>query len=117
MDKERLWAATDNTKSNSKGMDPNMKSDDRGDPLATSPVSVLPKFQTVQQLKRDKITSKQLLWLYSIMLTATVVKLALCFSCRSSGNKIVHSYAEDHYFDVVTTIVGLVAAVLGDKYY
>ena len=24
---------------------------------------------------------------------------------------------QDHYFDVVTNVVGLVAAVLGDKYY
>ena len=24
---------------------------------------------------------------------------------------------QDHYFDVVTNVVGLIAAVLGDKYY
>ncbi|XP_062167246.1 metal tolerance protein 4-like isoform X2 [Alnus glutinosa] len=77
--------------------------------------------QAVEQLIKDKpsekMTSEQLVWLYAIMLTATGVKLALWFYCRSSGNKIVRAYAMDHYFDVVTNIVGLVAAVLGDKFY
>ncbi|XP_019224128.1 PREDICTED: metal tolerance protein 4-like isoform X2 [Nicotiana attenuata] len=54
----------------------------------------------------------------AIMATlATVVKLALWLYCRSSGNNIVRAYAKDHYFDVVTNVVGLVAAVLGDKFY
>ncbi|KAJ7971419.1 Metal tolerance protein [Quillaja saponaria] len=77
--------------------------------------------EAVEQLIKDKpsekMTSDQLIWLYGIMLTATGVKLCLWFYCRSSGNKIVRAYAEDHYFDVVTNIVGLVAAVLGDKFY
>lgn len=64
-----------------------------------------------------KMNSEQLVWLYSIMLFATVVKLALWLYCRTSGNKIVRAYAKDHYFDVITNVVGLVAAVLGDKYY
>jgi len=57
------------------------------------------------------------LWLYSIMIFATVVKLALWLYCRTSGNKIVRAYAKDHYFDVVTNVVGLAAAVLGDRFY
>lgn len=77
--------------------------------------------QAVEQLIKDepseKMTSNQLVWLYAIMLTATGVKLILWLYCRSSGNKIVRAYAKDHYFDVVTNVVGLVAAVLGDKYY
>ncbi|KAE8125318.1 hypothetical protein FH972_020142 [Carpinus fangiana] len=77
--------------------------------------------QAVEQLIKDepseKMTSEQLVWLYAIMLTATGVKLALWFYCRSSGNTIVRAYAKDHYFDVVTNIVGLVAAVLGDEFY
>lgn len=77
--------------------------------------------QAVEQLIKDepsdKMNSEQLLWLYSIMLSATAVKLALWFYCRSSGNKIVRAYAKDHYFDVITNVVGLVAAVLGDKFY
>ncbi|RDX99605.1 Metal tolerance protein 4, partial [Mucuna pruriens] len=75
----------------------------------------------VQQLignsPAEKMTTEQLIWLYSIMIFATVVKLILWLYCRSSGNKIVRAYADDHHFDVVTNVVGLVAAVLGDKYY
>ncbi|KAL5563379.1 hypothetical protein UlMin_033126 [Ulmus minor] len=77
--------------------------------------------QAVEQLIKDepseKMSSKQLVWLYSIMLSATAIKLALWIYCKSSGNKIVRAYADDHYFDVITNVVGLVAAVLADKYY
>ncbi|XP_062221829.1 metal tolerance protein 3-like [Phragmites australis] len=76
--------------------------------------------QAVEQLvgnkPGEKMTMEQLIWLYSIMLSATAVKLALWLYCRSSGNSIVRAFAKDHYFDVVTNIVGLVAAVLGDKF-
>lgn len=87
--------------------------------MATLGFQVL--IQAVEQLVEAeaaaKMTSDQLIWLYSIMLTATAVKLALWFYCRSSGNTIVRAYAKDHYFDVVTNVVGLVAAVLGDMFY
>ncbi|XVF04570.1 hypothetical protein REPUB_Repub05bG0095400 [Reevesia pubescens] len=77
--------------------------------------------QAVEQLIEDKpsekMSSGQLAWLYTIMLSATVVKLALWIYCKSSSNKIVQAYAKDHYFDVVTNVVGLLAAVLGDKFY
>ncbi|PON65164.1 Cation efflux protein [Parasponia andersonii] len=77
--------------------------------------------QAVEQLVKDepseKMSSDQLVWLYSIMIFATVVKLVLWVYCKSSGNKIVRAYAKDHYFDVVTNVVGLVAAVLADKFY
>ncbi|CAA3021014.1 metal tolerance protein 4-like isoform X2 [Olea europaea var. sylvestris] len=77
--------------------------------------------QAVEQLIKaepsGKMSSYQLIWLYVIMLTATGVKLVLWIYCRSSGNKIVRAYAKDHYFDVVTNVVGLIAAVLGDKFY
>uniref|UniRef100_A0A0E0K5U2 Uncharacterized protein n=1 Tax=Oryza punctata TaxID=4537 RepID=A0A0E0K5U2_ORYPU len=73
--------------------------------------------QLVENKAGEKMTSEQLIWLYSIMLSATVVKLALYIYCRSSGNSIVRAYAKDHYFDVVTNVVGLVAAVLGDKFF
>ncbi|XP_021812859.1 metal tolerance protein 4-like isoform X2 [Prunus avium] len=76
--------------------------------------------QALEQLIKDKpsekMTSENLILLYAIMLTATGVKLVLWCYCRSSGNTIVRTYAKDHYFDVVTNIVGLVAAVLGDKF-
>ncbi|KAK8520541.1 hypothetical protein V6N13_031014 [Hibiscus sabdariffa] len=87
--------------------------------MATLGFQVL--IQAVQQLianeLSEKMSSEELLWLYTIMLTATLVKLALWLYCRSSSNKIVKAYSEDHYFDVVTNVVGLLAAVLGDKYY
>lgn len=99
--------------------------------------------QLIENKGSDKMNSTQLLWLYSIMITATVVKLALWLYCRSSKNEIVRAYAkvlvciyitsflifpaysvltseelfQDHYFDVVTNVVGLVAAVLGDKFF
>ncbi|KAH7560423.1 hypothetical protein JRO89_XS10G0014900 [Xanthoceras sorbifolium] len=77
--------------------------------------------QAVEKLIKDepseKMTRDQLIWLYSIMIFATVVKLALWFYCKNSGNKIVRAYAKDHYFDVVTNVVGLVAAILGDEFF
>lgn len=50
--------------------------------------------QLVEAEAAAKMTSDQLIWLYSIMLTATAVKLALWFYCRSSGNTIVRAYAK-----------------------
>ncbi|KAI5675170.1 hypothetical protein M9H77_06120 [Catharanthus roseus] len=87
--------------------------------MATLGFQVL--IQAVEQLVENsppkKMDSSQLIWLYSIMITATVVKLALWIYCKSSKNEIVRAYAKDHYFDVVTNVIGLVAAVLGDKFY
>ncbi|KAJ9697821.1 hypothetical protein PVL29_007107 [Vitis rotundifolia] len=73
--------------------------------------------ELVKDKASDKMTSDQLIWLYTIMLSATAVKLALWLYCRTSRNEIVRAYANDHYFDVITNVVGLVAAVLGDKFY
>ncbi|TYH76845.1 hypothetical protein ES332_D04G114300v1 [Gossypium tomentosum] len=73
--------------------------------------------QSIQDKPSEKMTSQQLVRLYTIMLTASAVKIVLWFYCRSSGSKIVRAYAKDHYFDVVTNLVGLIAAVLGDKFY
>ncbi|RCV08570.1 hypothetical protein SETIT_1G337100v2 [Setaria italica] len=86
--------------------------------MATLGFQVLVKAieQLVENKPGAKMTSEQLIWLYSIMLSATAVKLALWFYCKSSGNSIVRAYAKDHYFDVITNVVGLVAAVLGDKF-
>ncbi|GJP43260.1 hypothetical protein CLOM_g2743 [Closterium sp. NIES-68] len=48
-----------------------------------------------------------------IMLFAIAVKSALYFYCRMfPNNDIVMTYAQDHFFDVVTNSVGLGAAVL-----
>ena len=54
--------------------------------------------QAVEELIKnepsEKMASEQLVWLFTIMLTATAVKLVLWFYCRSSGNKIVRAYAK-----------------------
>ena len=54
--------------------------------------------QALEKLIEDeptvKMTASQLVWLYAIMLSATVVKLALWFYCRTSGNSIVRAYAK-----------------------
>ncbi|XP_073035017.1 metal tolerance protein 4-like [Primulina eburnea] len=73
--------------------------------------------QLIQDKPTEKMSSNQLLWLYIIMLTATGVKLLLWIYCRRSKNNIVRAYAKDHYFDVVTNVVGLIAAVFGDRFY
>ncbi|XP_052312725.1 metal tolerance protein 4 isoform X4 [Populus trichocarpa] len=87
--------------------------------MATLGFQILTKAveQLIQHKHTEKMSSNQFLWLYAIMLSATAVKLALWLYCRSSRNEIVRAYAKDHYFDVVTNIVGLIAAVLGNKFY
>lgn len=50
--------------------------------------------QLVENKPPEKMALNQLAWLYSVMLTATVVKLALWLYCRSSGNDIVRAYAK-----------------------
>jgi divalent metal cation (Fe/Co/Zn/Cd) transporter len=57
-------------------------------------VSVKAVEQLVENKPGEKMTSEQLIWLYSIMLSATAVKLALWFYCKSSGNSIVRAYAK-----------------------
>ncbi|KAK9736041.1 hypothetical protein RND81_04G246300 [Saponaria officinalis] len=71
--------------------------------------------QIIKNEANDKMSKSQFVWLFVIMISATVIKFVLFLYCRSSGNDIVRAYAKDHYFDVVTNIVGLVAAILGDK--
>jgi divalent metal cation (Fe/Co/Zn/Cd) transporter len=60
------------------------------------------------------LTSDQEKWLVDIMLSVTLVKLALVIYCRSFTNEIVKAYAQDHFFDVITNIIGLVAALLAN---
>lgn len=49
-----------------------------------------------------------------IMLSVTMVKLFLVIYCRSFTNEIVKAYAQDHFFDVITNIIGLIAALLAN---
>ncbi|XP_057446704.1 metal tolerance protein 4-like [Lotus japonicus] len=73
--------------------------------------------QLIEDKPSEKMSAEELIWLCSIMIFATAVKLILWLYCRSSENKIVRAYADDHHFDVITNVVGLVAAVLGDKFF
>lgn len=34
--------------------------------------------------------------------------------CRSFTNEIIKAYAQDHFFDVITNIIGLIAALLAN---
>ena len=49
-----------------------------------------------------------------IMLSVTLVKLLLMLYCRAFTNEIIKAYAQDHFFDVVTNAIGLVAALLAN---
>ena len=50
------------------------------------------------------------------MLMVTLVKLLLMIYCRSFTNEIVKAYAQDHFFDVITNIIGLFAALLANYF-
>nr|XP_019706398.1 metal tolerance protein 5 isoform X1 [Elaeis guineensis] len=60
------------------------------------------------------LTKQQERWVVGIMSSATLVKLALVFYCRLFTNEIVKAYAQDHFFDVITNVIGLVAALLAN---
>ncbi|KAJ0979427.1 hypothetical protein J5N97_014901 [Dioscorea zingiberensis] len=60
------------------------------------------------------LTKKQEQWVVGIMLSVTLVKLLLVIYCRSFTNEIVKAYAQDHFFDVITNVIGLVAALLAN---
>ncbi|KAL6620372.1 hypothetical protein ACP70R_035511 [Stipagrostis hirtigluma subsp. patula] len=61
-----------------------------------------------------RLTKEQEKWVVDIMLSVTLVKLFLVIYCRSFTNDIVKAYAQDHFFDVITNIIGLVAALLAN---
>ncbi|OEL13683.1 Metal tolerance protein 5 [Dichanthelium oligosanthes] len=61
-----------------------------------------------------RLTGEQEKCLVDIMLSVTLVKLGLVMYCRSFTNEIVKAYAQDHFFDVITNVIGLVAALLAN---
>ncbi|KAM0826184.1 hypothetical protein ACQ4PT_069051 [Festuca glaucescens] len=63
-----------------------------------------------------RLTKEQEMWVVDIMLAVTLVKLLLAIYCRSFTNEIVKAYAQDHFFDVITNIIGLVAALLANYF-
>ncbi|XP_055811331.1 metal tolerance protein 11 isoform X1 [Solanum dulcamara] len=62
------------------------------------------------------LTKEQEGWVIGIMVFVTLVKLVLVLYCRSFTNEIVKAYAQDHFFDVITNIIGLVAALLANYF-
>ncbi|KAG5607732.1 hypothetical protein H5410_029224 [Solanum commersonii] len=62
------------------------------------------------------LTKEQERWVIGIMVFVTLVKLVLVLYCRSFTNEIVKAYAQDHFFDVITNIIGLVAALLANYF-
>lgn len=74
--------------------------------------------ESVRQLLSDEsdfsLNKEQERWLVGIMLSVTMVKLLLVIYCRSFTNEIVKAYAQDHFFDVITNIIGLIAALLAN---
>lgn len=66
------------------------------------------------QEKEFSLTKQQEAWVVDIMLSVTLVKLGLVVYCRSFTNEIIKAYAQDHFFDVVTNVIGLAAALLAN---
>ncbi|KAM5556245.1 metal tolerance protein 11 [Rosa sericea] len=62
------------------------------------------------------LTKDQERWVVAIMLAVTLVKLLLMLYCRTFTNEIVKAYAQDHFFDVITNIIGLVAVLLANYF-
>ncbi|KAK0592701.1 hypothetical protein LWI29_023889 [Acer saccharum] len=58
------------------------------------------------------LTKEQEVWVVGIMLSVTLVKLLLVVYCRAFTNEIVKAYAQDHFFDVITNLIGLIAVLL-----
>ncbi|XP_009337551.1 metal tolerance protein 11-like [Pyrus x bretschneideri] len=63
-----------------------------------------------------RLTKDQERWVVGIMLSVTLVKFLLMLYCRSFKNEIVKAYAQDHFFDVITNIIGLVAVLLANYF-
>ncbi|XP_057979496.1 metal tolerance protein 11 isoform X1 [Malania oleifera] len=62
------------------------------------------------------LTKDQEQWVVGIMISVTLVKLLLVLYCRSFTNEIVKAYAQDHFFDVITNVIGLIAALLANYF-
>ncbi|KAF4350039.1 hypothetical protein CsatB_030794 [Cannabis sativa] len=77
--------------------------------------------ESVRTLLSDEVefslTKDQERWVVGIMLMVTLVKFVLMIYCRGFSNEIVKAYAQDHFFDVITNIIGLFAALLANYFY
>ncbi|KAA8534261.1 hypothetical protein F0562_031778 [Nyssa sinensis] len=74
--------------------------------------------ESVRTLLSDEsdfsLTKEQERWVVGIMLSVTIVKFLLAVYCHSFTNEIVKAYAQDHFFDVITNIIGLIAVLLAN---
>ncbi|XP_019151422.1 PREDICTED: metal tolerance protein 5-like isoform X2 [Ipomoea nil] len=76
---------------------------------------ILESLRTLLSNEMDfNLTKEQELWVVGIMVFVTLVKLVLVIYCRSFTNEIVKAYAQDHFFDVITNVIGLIAALLAN---
>ncbi|XP_044462468.1 metal tolerance protein 11 isoform X2 [Mangifera indica] len=74
---------------------------------------ILESVRTMVSHENDfNLSKEQERWVVGIMLSVTLVKLLLVVYCRAFTNEIVKAYAQDHFFDVITNIIGLVAVLL-----
>ncbi|KAH8497159.1 hypothetical protein Peur_054299 [Populus x canadensis] len=76
---------------------------------------ILESVRTLHSDENDfNLSKEQERWVVGIMLSVTLVKLVLMVYCRSFTNEIVKAYAQDHFFDVITNIIGLIAALMAN---
>lgn len=77
---------------------------------------ILESVRTLLSDDEFNLSNDQERWVIGIMLSVTLVKLLLVFYCRSFTNEIVKAYAQDHFFDVITNIIGLIAVLLANYF-
>ncbi|CAN6565660.1 unnamed protein product [Malus baccata var. baccata] len=77
---------------------------------------ILESLRTLVSDDEFSLTTDQERWVVGIMLSVTLVKFLLMLYCRSFKNEIVKAYAQDHFFDVITNIIGLVAVLLANYF-
>ncbi|KAJ6892276.1 hypothetical protein NC651_025470 [Populus alba x Populus x berolinensis] len=76
---------------------------------------ILESVRTLHSAENDfHLSKEQERWVVGIMLSVTLVKLVLMLYCRSFTNEIVKAYAQDHFFDVITNVIGLIAALMAN---
>lgn len=70
----------------------------------------------ISQDKSVDLSGDKRAWVIGIMVAVTAVKFVLMFLCRVHKNEILRAYAKDHFFDVITNIIGLAAALLAAQF-
>ena len=65
--------------------------------LAGFQVLLLAAEELIEDDSSEKLSKSELIWTCTIMISATVVKLALWIYCKSSKNDIVRAYAKVSY--------------------